>query len=109
MNTRVRPEGDEWSGEGSKITAPEKLAAIRSVLETEGPILVEHWFYRGGRGPRNLVFEEFDAFLAYLNEHASAGDAIDVWSLWRVCKPDSRIAEGKCPDDNGDVPRRGAY
>ena len=109
MKTRFRHEGDGWSSEGSKITSPENLEAIRSVLEKEGPILVKHWFYRGGSGPQHLVFDEFEDFLSYLNEHAYAGDAIDVWSVWQICKPESCIAEGKCPDEDGQVPKGGAY
>ena len=109
MKTRWRNEGDSWSTEGSKITSSENLEAIRNVLEKEGPILVKHWFYRGGSGPDNLVFDEFEEFLAYLNEHTYAGDAIDVWSVWRICKTESRIAEGKCPDEKGHTPKGGAY
>jgi hypothetical protein len=109
MKNRVRHEGGKGCGEGSTITAPEKLAAIRSVLDGEGPILVEHWFYRAGRGPRQLVFDEFEPFVAYLREKTRPGDAIDVWSIWRICTPQSRIAEGKCPDEDGQVPAGGAY
>lgn len=109
MKTRFRYEGDDWSGEGSKISAPENLEAIRNILEEEGPILVRHRFYRGGSGPDHLVFNEFEEFLAYLNEQAYAGDAIDVWSIWQIAGPESRIAEGKCPDENDLVPKGGAY
>ena len=109
MKTRSERDGDRWSGEGSKITSPEKLAAIRSVLETEGPIVVKHWFYRGGRGPRFVVFDEFEAFITYLRERTRPGDAVDVWSIWRTCSPESRVAEGKCPDEAGNVPTGGAY
>jgi hypothetical protein len=47
--------------------------------------------------------------LAYLDAHAFAGDAIHVWSFAAVCGDDNELASGKCPDDNGLVPTRGAY
>lgn len=109
MRTRFKSEADRWSAGGAKITSSENLAVIRETLEKWGPVIVEHWFYRGGSGPRHLVFDEFDQFMSYLDENAYAGDAIDVWSVWHVCKPEARIAEGKCPDESGLVPKGGAY
>jgi len=55
------------------------------------------------------VFEDFDEFTSWLNEQAYAGDAIDVWSWSANCKPDGRLVEGKCPDEQGFVPKGGAY
>lgn len=109
MKTRFRSEADDWNPNGSRITSSENLESIRQVLEEEGPILVKHWFYRHGCGPEHLVFDEYEEFVAYLNEHSSAGDAIDVWSIWRICNEKDRIAEGKCPDEEGMVPAGGAY
>lgn len=108
MRTRFRAESDNWTQKGSKITDPIKLAAMRRTLE-EGPIIVEHWFYRGGSAPERLVFEAFDEFTAWLEMHTYAGDAIDVWSWAAVCRKDTTLAEGKCPDDQGLVPEDGAY
>jgi hypothetical protein len=79
------------------------------MLEDEGPIIVEHWFYHGASAPERLIFEDFDEFEAWLNEHTYAGDAIDIWSWATTCQRDKRLAEGKCPDDDGLVPRSGAY
>jgi hypothetical protein len=109
MNPRFRNETDDWNSEGSKITSPEKLAAIKETLANQGPVIVEHWHYRGGSAPDRLVFEGFEEFLKWLYEKTFAGDAIDVWSWATVCRWDSRLAEGKCPDELGLVPRRGAY
>jgi hypothetical protein len=39
-----RVEADEWSLDGEKISSPEKLLAIKKVLETEGPVLVDLFF-----------------------------------------------------------------
>jgi hypothetical protein len=46
MKIRFYSEAAEWTTEGGKITAPENLDAIHKTLEDEGPVLVEHWFYR---------------------------------------------------------------
>lgn len=109
MKTRFRHEGDDWSTEGAKINSPENLEKIRTVLEEEGPIFIQHWFYRGGSAPHYAVFDEYEDFIQYLNENSYAGDAIDTWSVWKICNPDNRLVEGKCPDENGLIPRGGAY
>jgi hypothetical protein len=102
-------EIDGWSSSGAKITDAAKLQAIRETTEKKGPVIVEHRFYRGARAPDVFVFEEYDEFVKYLDEHGRAGDRITVWSFWDVCKPESAVASGKCPDDAGRVPERGAY
>jgi hypothetical protein len=109
MKTRFRNETDGWNSEGSKITAPDKLEAVRHNLENQGPVIVEHWHYRGGSAPTRLIFDDYDEFIRWLHEETFAGDAIDVWSWANVCKWDLRLAEGKCPDEEGLVPRKGAY
>jgi len=109
MKTRFRSESDNWSADGTKITEPAKLDAIRRALMDEGPIIVQHWFYHGASAPERLIFDDFDQFQAWLNEHTYAGDAIEVWSWAAMCQPDRRLAEGKCPDDEGLVPKGGAY
>ena len=109
MKTRFRSEADDWNLNGRKITSSENLEVIRKTLEDEGPIIVEHWFYRGSSAPDRFVFDEYDEFIAYLEEHAAAGDAIHVWSFAALCKDGNTIANGKCPDEEGLVPKRGAY
>ena len=109
MKTRFFCEADEWVTDGVKITAPETLQAIRKVLEDEGPIVVEHWFYRGASAPDRIVFDDFDDFMEYLDSRASAGDAINVWSFAETCTQKNRLAHGKCSDHQGRVPKKGAY
>lgn len=108
FRTLDRVEADDWTVEGSSIATPAKLEAIRGELE-RGPVIVEHWHHRGASGPDHLVFEDYEALSRYLEANAIAGDAIDVWSWSSVCTPERRLAEGKCPADDGTVPRRGAY
>jgi hypothetical protein len=109
MKKRFRSDEDGWSADGRKITSPETLDAIRRCLGDEGPIIVEHWFYRGSCAPDRAVFSDIEEFLAYLDAHASAGDAIHVWSFAAVCRADNGLVSGKCPDENGLVPTHGAY
>jgi len=108
VKIRFISEADEWSTEGAKIATPENLAAIRRVLEDEGPIILEHWFYRGSSSPDRFVFDDFEDFETYLGSKASAGDRIEVWSFSTVCTDQTRLAFGKCPDDQGRVPKKGA-
>jgi hypothetical protein len=109
MKTRFRSEADDWTVDGRKITASEVLEAVRQCLENEGPIIVEHWYYRGSSAPDRSVFDDYEVFVEYLNTHAHAGDAIHVWSFAAVCRNDNELASGKCPDEDGLVPRQGAY
>ncbi len=108
-----RPGGrfaeDEWTQEGEKISSPEKLAAIKRTLEADGPVLLEHKFLRGGRAPHTLVFDDYDDLIAYLTNHARAGDKISVWRLWPFMRETPPLAHGKCPDHDGAVPKHGAY
>jgi hypothetical protein len=78
MKARFRCDDDSWSADGLKITAPEALDAIRRCLDEEGPVIVEHWFYRGSCAPDRMVFNDMDGFTSYLDAHASAGDAIHI-------------------------------
>ena len=109
MKIRFFSEADEWATDGARITDAQHLETVRRTLEDEGPVIVEHWFYRGSSAPDRLVFDDFDDFTEYLNTHASAGDIIDAWSFSAVCTEHNRLATGKCPDDQGRVPRKGAY
>ena len=104
-----RTEADEWTFDGEKISTPEKLAAIRGILEKDGPVLVQHKFLRGGRGPDVVVFEDYEEFVTYLTEHARAGDKITVWSLWPFMRDTPPLAYGKCPAEDGAVPKKGPY
>ena len=109
MRIRFFSEADEWTTDGPKIDSGENLEVIRRVLETRGPIIVKHWFYRGSSRPDYIAFDEFDEFEQYLNTKASAGDAIDVWNFADMHTEQNRLVFGKCPDDQGRVPRKGAY
>ena len=100
---------DDWTIEGSRITDPDKVEAIRSELETKGPVIVKHWHYRGACGPSHFVFEDIDDYLTYMNTHAQPGDAFDVWGLYGLLSGVGSLAEGKFPDDDGTVPKKGAY
>lgn len=109
MKVRFQSEEDGWTTDGRKITASETLEIIRQCLEREGPIIVEHWFYRGACAPDRTVFSDLETFTTYLNTNTSAGDVIHVWSFAAVCKDDNGLTSGKCPDENGLIPAAGTY
>ena len=106
---KIRYEPDEWTPDGHKILSDENLGIIRKTLEDEGPIIVEHWFYRGSRSPDRFVFEDLDDFVEYVNSKARPGDAFHVWSFYLICRDEKVIAHGKYPDADGCIPKKGAY
>ena len=106
---RIRPESDDWRPDGKKILSPENLAVIERTLEDEGPIILEHWHYYGSRAPDRFIFADMDEFIAYVETKSVIGDAYHVWSFAAVCRDDNEIAHGKFPDEDGCVPRKGAY
>ena len=109
VTMNFRADEDEWFSEGRKILSDENLERISRTLEDEGPIIVEHWFYRGSKSPDRLIFDDLDDFIGYVQSHARSGDAFHVWSFATVCKDENVIASGKHPDEDGRVPRKGAY
>lgn len=104
-----RVEADEWTCDGEKICAPEKIEAIKKTLREVGPILVQHSFLRAARGPRTLAFDGYEEFIEYLEENARAGDHVTVWSVWSFMRDTPPFAHGKCPAEDGAVPKKGAY
>lgn len=102
-------DGNGWSAEGQNILSPDRLAAIRKVLEDKGPVILEHWFYYGSRSPDRIVFDDYDRLVEYLGTKVGAGDALHVWDYADVCRDDNRLTNGKYPDAQGRVPARGAY
>jgi hypothetical protein len=109
FKTRFRSETDDWTREGSSITSDGKLDAIRRELEDRGPVILEHRHYRGSSAPTWLVFSEYEGLCQYLEASAVAGDSLFLWSVADVCTVDRVLAEGKCPAEDGTVPRGGAY
>jgi hypothetical protein len=105
---RCRVDSHEWTTQGAKITSPENLETIRQTLE-DSSVIVEHWFYCGSSAPDRLVFDDFDNFIEYLSTKAWAGDIIYIWNFGELCKDDNTLANGKCPAEDGCVPRKGAY
>jgi hypothetical protein len=98
FKTVWRNDGHNWSSDGEKITDGHKLETIRQVLEETG-----------GRAPDRLVFDDYDDFIEYLQQHAKAGDAIHIWDLHPLLRGDNELVHGKCPAEDGTVPKGGAY
>jgi hypothetical protein len=97
----------KWSTEGANILAAPQLAAVRHHLESMGFVAVLWWHYRGGKAPTRLTFDDFAEFERFLKTQPIPGDAIDVWPF--PSAPEQRIAEGKVPNERGEVPERGVY
>ena len=109
FRTRFRDEADDWTAEGSSINSDGKLDAIRRELEERGPVILEHRHYRGSSAPTRLVFDDDEELCQYLESNAFAGDSLYLWAFSVVCTLDRVLAEGKCPAEDGTVPRGGAY
>lgn len=106
---KVRCEADEWAPDGRKILSTENLEIIRKTLEDEGPIILEHKYYRGSRSPDRFIFDDFEDFIEYVQSKSRIGDDFHIWSFAAACKDENIIASGMFPDEDGCVPRKGAY
>ena len=72
-------------------------------------MIIEHRIYCGGGRPEHVVFQEAEEFIEYLKQHAFAGDSIHIWDLGTVLRDEDRAVHGKCPAEDGTVPKGGAY
>jgi hypothetical protein len=104
----THPPEDEWGKEAPNIMTEERLALVRRILE-ESPVIVEHRFYRGSRAPDRMVFDSFESFKEYLRQHGQPGDSFWVWRFDSLCRDDNPLTHGKCPDEQGLVPKQGPY
>ena len=100
-------ESDDW-GPGASILAEETLERLREAV-AGSPLVIEHWFYRGGSAPERLVIDHYDELRAYLGRGWHPGDAFHIWRFDQVCRTDNELVRGKLPDHRGRVPKRGAY
>jgi hypothetical protein len=102
-------ENDEWGSDERRLLSPEKLAAIAKIVDHEGPVIIEHRFYRGSRAPSRVIFDDHESVLSYLKSHANPGDAFYVWNYAALCRDDNQLVTGKWPDKAGRTPAGGAY
>ncbi|WP_116812473.1 hypothetical protein [Steroidobacter cummioxidans] len=109
FRTRDHSPADGWSRGGEVITETAQLDRVRSALTAGRTLLVKHWHYRGSRCPDLVAVEDFEQFMDYLRNDAVAGDAFDVYDITAALTDETRIVSGKCPDQNEETPRGGAY
>ena len=103
-----RAEQDGWTENGDRIDAAGVVDVLRKTLDESGPIIVEWWHYRGASAPDRLIFDDFEAYEAWVRG-IPPGDDIWVWNWESACTRGNAIAHGKQPDDDGKVPLRGPY
>lgn len=90
-----------------KVLSAEHLDTIRRVLEDEGPIILEHYYFHEQRMLARLIFDDFNLFITYILSRARAGDAFHVWSFTAVCRSENKIASGRFPDEEDKMPEKG--
>ena len=106
---KIYDTDDEWTADRPIITQKKNLDKIAHILENVGSIILEHWHFYGSRAPSRKIFDDMEDLEEYLKENAIAGDAIHVWSMHDICNEKNELVNGKCPDENGLVPKKGAY
>jgi hypothetical protein len=99
---------DNWVFDDAKLISSH-IPRLRDVMENESPLIVEHRFYRAARAPSRQIFDEWDAFEAYLATQVAAGDAIYVWRFEDCCTDAKLLLSAKSPDGAGKVPVGGSY
>ena len=104
-----RFEPDNWGKSGDIFSTDKNLEILKGKVETGSFLVVEHWHYRGSRCPDRFVIEDFENFVDYLKENAIAGDIIEVFDLSDAWLKKEVFLSGKCPDESGEIPEKGAY
>lgn len=104
-----RYEPDGWDKKGPIFTSEENLKVLEKMLSDGRFLVAEHWHYRGARAPDRIVVEDCDDFMDYLKGNAIAGDIVEIYDLTEAWENKEIIVQGKCPDENGEVPETGAY
>jgi hypothetical protein len=99
---------DEWTTAGAVLDAP-ALASLKSILDDESPVIVEHRFYRGARAPHRFVIDDHDELVEYVRTRGNPGDSFWFWVFERCCPSSSSVLHGKVPDAEGRIPVGGAY
>lgn len=102
-----RAEKDDWAPNGTRILSEESIRIIKDAL-SRGPIMVQHWYYRGSF-PDVFTFPDFLDFQGHIEENTIPGNAFKIWSFADLCKGENMIICGKLHDDDGCVPSGGAY
>ncbi len=98
-----------WTAEASRITDPELLSRFAQILDHESPLIIEHKFYRAGRGPHWFIADDYDELVAYLRRESSPGDKFTIWHFGTCCRDDNTLVTAKYPDVDGKVPLGGPY
>ena len=104
-----RFEPDNWVKNGDIFSTEKNLNVLKDTIENGAFLIVEHWHYRGASAPGRFVLEDFEDFVDYLKENAIAGDIIDVFDLTEAWSSKEIFLSGKCPDETGEIPEKGAY
>ena len=102
-------EANVWTTDAPKITDPETLARFKEILQVESPLIVEHKFYRGARGPHWFIADDYETLVEYLQTETRPGDKFNIWHFGKCCRDDNMLTMGKCPDADGKVPLGGPY
>jgi len=96
---------DNWHLSSADVFSSSQLDQIQSYLESTGFIVVLHSHFCGARSASPSAFEDFDDFKDYLKLNGRPGDIIRVWAFPNV----EPMFKGKLPNENGKVPKIGAY
>jgi len=102
-------EADDWGQSNPSITEEMTLKRILGALDQGRLLLVEHRFYRAASAPDWTVFSDYDLFKEYLKERCHAGDAIHVFDITDSIQDGKQLVYGKCPNEKGETPAKGAY
>jgi len=96
---------ENWEINKDSTLSSEVLEAIEHYLNYKGFIAVLHWHFCGGRSPSPSAYEDFGDFKEYLDHEAKPGDIIHILPF-----PEGEgIFSGKVPNENGQIPKKGAY
>jgi len=101
--------GCEWTTEGNSVKDEVFESVLDSIFDSGKSILLVHFYFCGSSAPDYFILDDYEDTVEYLNEHAKAGDRIEIYCFDDMLEAAKCLGAAKCPNEAGEVPEGGAY
>ena len=98
-------DSKNWQLDAGSTFDRDTAMKAREYLDHTGYLVGLHSHFCGGRAASPVAFDDSDEFESYMSGEVRPGD---ILRLWPVPESDPTFS-GKAPNDDGEVPIKGAY